>query len=150
MQVEFLGMLGAMGSAISFVQAAVLESGAIRRAEWDGWSLGLMACFAVFLFAMYSLTALFLTEADATLFNLSLLTSDVYAVIYRWRFQHSRVNALYLVAFACTCLGLWVYQRPGPVNEPVLSDEQVAERRAGGCGEIEPPSWSRDEELEVG
>jgi hypothetical protein len=106
-QVEVLAMLGAWGSVISIVQAAALEGKALvevrtspiasrtpmisivadmlrprltRQVQWTASSVAALLVFAVLLFLMYSLTAHFLTEADATLFNLSLLTSDGYSL----------------------------------------------------------------------
>lgn len=117
-------MLGIMGTAISMIQAAILEWPQLHSLSWSGATLGIMAAFAAFLFTMYSLTALFLTESDATLFNLSLLTSDVYAVVYRWTFLHSKVNALYLVAYGCTSVGLGLYSIASPVNLSAEDDLQ--------------------------
>jgi solute carrier family 35 protein F1/2 len=42
---------------------------------------GLMACFALALFFMYSFTPYMMVWGSATVFNLSLLTSDVFAII---------------------------------------------------------------------
>jgi solute carrier family 35 protein F1/2 len=41
----------------------------------------LILAFAICLFAMYSIVPYMLVLAGATLFNLSLLTSDVYAIV---------------------------------------------------------------------
>jgi solute carrier family 35 protein F1/2 len=43
--------------------------------------VGLLVSFGLCLFAMYSLTPYMLLWTGATLFNLSLLTSDAYAII---------------------------------------------------------------------
>ncbi|KAF8397842.1 hypothetical protein HHK36_016767 [Tetracentron sinense] len=45
----------------------------------------------------------------STLFNLSLLTSDMWAVLIRIFFYHQQVDWLYYLAFGVVALGLIVY-----------------------------------------
>jgi len=66
-------------------------------------------------------------QADATLFNLSLLTSDVYAVLYRYFAQNQPVSWLYGLGFFFTLGGLGLYHVPGAVNP-----RERARRREGG------------------
>ena len=106
---EALGMLGAWGTAISCAQAACLEVGALRAVVWNPRIPLLILGYQASLFGMYVLTSVFLMEGDAALFNLSLLTSDVYAVLYTWRVQHGRVTWLYGAAFSVTLSGLALY-----------------------------------------
>lgn len=64
---------------------------------------------------MYSLTSTFLERADAALFNLNLLTSDVYILIWAWLWQGQQFSWLYAVAFALTLSGLALYHtQPTP------------------------------------
>jgi solute carrier family 35 protein F1/2 len=49
---------------------------------WSGPVVGLLLGFAGFLFLMYSVVPYVLILSGSTLFNLSLLTSDAYAVIF--------------------------------------------------------------------
>jgi solute carrier family 35 protein F1/2 len=81
---EFLGMLGIFGFIITTVQLLLLDyfvdyhSTHLAHVDWaDPTIIMLLATFVGSLFAFYVSTALFLESADATLFNLSLLTSDV-------------------------------------------------------------------------
>ncbi|EWM24522.1 solute carrier family 35 member f1 [Nannochloropsis gaditana] len=119
---EFLGMLGGLGTILAGVQALVLELGREggREGGKEGWGveMGYLVGFAVTLAIMYTLTARFLTEADATLFNLSLLTSDAYGVFYRYVALHQPVSYLYGVGFCLTLGGLGIYHVPGAVNSP--------------------------------
>lgn len=112
-------MLGLFGSIISVIQAAALESGSLHSLQTDTASLIALLLFALLLFTMYTLTAHFLKRADATLFNISLLTSDVWAVLFRYLYQGSRVNWLYGLAFLLMALGLGLYHCGAPdVNDP--------------------------------
>lgn len=106
---ELLGHLGALGFGLSAAQAALLESG-----RWAGlpWTPAAVACFAGFaatMFALYSCVTIFLGMADSALFNLSLLTSDVYAVIFTVFVSGKRLTPLYFVALATTSAGLLLY-----------------------------------------
>ena len=80
-RVEYLGMLGLFGTIISGVQVGLLERDELAKVPWDWDVFGLLFGYAVVLFAMYTLTSRFLVFDDAVLFNLSLLTSDVWAVL---------------------------------------------------------------------
>ena len=106
----FLTRLGLCGSAISFTQAAIFERHALTNAHWTGAAIGAWVGYSASLTSLYYLTSWFLVNADAVsgspyrqwanarppthrptdptdlqpqaLFNLSLLTSDVYAVLF--------------------------------------------------------------------
>src|SRR5690349_13339001 len=84
-QHEFLGVMGAFGTVLSLVQSLALEHDAIRHGSDHGWDIttvALLVGFVGFLNLMYTQTSLFLCTGDAALFNLSLLTSDLYAVLF--------------------------------------------------------------------
>ena len=76
--VRFLGCLGACGAAISATQALLLERVSLfSTTTWSGWGLAAWGGYTACLGAAYATTSWFLVGADAALFNLSLLTSDV-------------------------------------------------------------------------
>ena len=60
---------------------------------------------------MYSITPIFLRHYDATLLNLSVLTSDVYAVIAGVKLFGEHLHFLYFFAFAVVVAGVFVYPR---------------------------------------
>jgi solute carrier family 35 protein F1/2 len=121
---RFLGRLGACGAALSLAQALVFERHAFSSASsrgraplWrNGAGLVAWAAYTGALSAAYALTSWFLVGADAALFNLSLLTADVYAVLFAWFAEGVAVSPLYGVAFACTMSGLTVYHRAPPAT----------------------------------
>eukprot|EP00931_Biecheleriopsis_adriatica_P008873 TRINITY_DN110009_c0_g1_i1.p1 TRINITY_DN110009_c0_g1~~TRINITY_DN110009_c0_g1_i1.p1 ORF type:complete len:362 (-),score=66.28 TRINITY_DN110009_c0_g1_i1:40-1083(-) len=113
---EVLGMLGLCGSIVSCVQTAAVEGRGLTEVAWSWQTVGLIFGFQMCLFGMYVLTSVFLQVADATLFNLSLLTSDVYSILYSWQVQHRQISKVYGVAFATTLSGLVLYHtQPPPV-----------------------------------
>ncbi|CAE8606459.1 unnamed protein product, partial [Polarella glacialis] len=92
---EALGMLGLWGSAISCIQAGLLEGQEVAQITWSLQSVLCLLGFQLCLFGMYVLTSVFLVSADAALFNLSLLTSDVYSVLFSYIVQHQRFGWTY-------------------------------------------------------
>merc|ERR1712187_554118 len=104
-----MAMLGVFGTLISSIQAWVLERNVIEEVVWAPETIWSLLGFQVCLFGMYVLTSVFLMIADAALFNLSLLTSDVYSVFFAWRFQHQQISWIYSAAFATTLSGLVLY-----------------------------------------
>lgn len=114
---EALGMLGLCGIVISVIQAMVLEREAFLQITWHSSTVANLLGFQMCLFGMYVLTSVFLSFADAAIFNLSMLTSDIYSVIWAWGFQHQRPTWLYGAAFATTLSGLILYySKPMPTK----------------------------------
>lgn len=116
-RVEYLAMLGCFGTLVCGVQALALEheqlSALSAQAASSGWY---MAGFVGCLFAMYSLTAAFLQRSDATVFNLSLLTSDVWAILASIALFNDGIQPLYFVAFGVIIAGVFLYNTSAPVK----------------------------------
>jgi hypothetical protein len=114
---EFLGYLGCFGFGIAVVQCMLVDLQGMRRANFTGKVIGAICGFVVCLFLMYTNTTAFLQHGDAVLFNLSLLTSDVYAVVFTYFFSGYLVSWLYFVAFALVIVGLVLYHsQPAPLH----------------------------------
>lgn len=116
-------MLGICGAIISGLQIFVCDFEAMQRAAWslEIWLyiFGFVSC----LFCMYVNTSVFLESGDSTFFNLSLLTSDVYAVIFSYFFTGDLVHWLYFVGFGLVLLGLFLYHSSKqPVSSIVCAD----------------------------
>lgn len=114
---EALGMLGLWGSVINCSQAWILEGTQLVQVAWTWRLLGSILGFQFCLFGMYVMTSIFLQISDATVFNLSLLTSDVYSIIFSWQVQHRYISWMYGFAFATTLSGLVLYHTQPPVFE---------------------------------
>jgi solute carrier family 35 protein F1/2 len=63
------------------------------------------------------------------MFNLSLLTSDMWAILIRTFGYHEKVDWLYFLAFATTATGLIIYSMKEKDEEEQRSGEVVSERR---------------------
>lgn len=125
---EALGMLGVCGTLISCFQAAILERTALERCVWSTSAVISLVGFQLCLFAMYTIFSAFLAIADVTLFNLSILTSDFYSVLYSWQVQGGSPSWMYAGAFSTTLFGLVFYN-----TQPMPS--VVEQPGCGACGE---------------
>jgi solute carrier family 35 protein F1/2 len=111
---QFLGHLGGYGAVIAFIQFMATDFHRVETAHFSIEIIFSMIGFILCLFFMYTNTTAYLVDSDATLFNLSLLTSDVYAVIFSYFFYGSLVSWMYFLAFALVILGLFVYHSEKP------------------------------------
>eukprot|EP00746_Dinoflagellata_sp_MGD_P016856 gnl/MRDRNA2_/MRDRNA2_138315_c0_seq1.p1 gnl/MRDRNA2_/MRDRNA2_138315_c0~~gnl/MRDRNA2_/MRDRNA2_138315_c0_seq1.p1 ORF type:complete len:393 (-),score=28.01 gnl/MRDRNA2_/MRDRNA2_138315_c0_seq1:219-1316(-) len=132
---EALGLLGFCGSCISVVQAFVVERHKLANCTWSPdlifWFLGYQMC----MFGLYTLTSVFLKKADAALFNLSLLTSDIFSIVYTRFSQHRNVSWLYGVALCVTMSGVTLYfKQPTPTSHHLHGDTQLLDDRL-----LQPP-----------
>lgn len=143
--IEVLAMLGLFGSIVSTIQAAVLEHKEIAKLQLhDAKIILFLLGYALCLFAFYTLVPIMLRVSSAAFFNLSLLTSDVWAVILRGTLFHHFVGPLYFVAAVIVTGGLVLYNlapecKPdtsdgehGPIASPP-SDEVPSSGKFGGA-----------------
>ncbi len=85
--------------------------------------VGLLLGFAGCLFLLYSLVPLLLKQSSATVMNLSLLTSDVYSLLFGLFLFHLKFSWLYFLAFGLVVAGLIVYnQAPEVARETKEAD----------------------------
>ena len=82
---EALGMLGLCGSVISCVQAISLEGHIFVEIDWAWKDVACLLGFQACLFGVYMLVSIFLQISDAAVFNMSLLTCDVYSILFSWQ-----------------------------------------------------------------
>jgi len=108
-RVEVVAMLGIFGALISTIQLVILERKELESLDWSYSIVLLFLGFGLSMFAFYTLVPFLLKMTGATLFNLSLLTSDMWAVLIRIFFYHKAVDWLYYVAFAVVVVGLTIY-----------------------------------------
>ncbi|CAM0955298.1 unnamed protein product [Alopecurus aequalis] len=108
-RVELVAMLGLFGLLVSTIQIFIFERNTVQAVAWSPTMISLFAGFAVALFVFYTITPLVLKMSGSTLFNLSLLTSDMWAVAIRVLFYQEQINWLYYLAFTVVAIGLIIY-----------------------------------------
>ncbi|KAF4320288.1 hypothetical protein JM18_005056 [Phytophthora kernoviae] len=113
-RMEFLGVVGFFGFLISSVQAVYFEGDIVLAVEWTWPSAICLLGYIITLFVMYTSTSIFLTTGDAAVFNLSLLTSDFFAVVAAKYLFDEELSNLYFVGFSLIIAGVYVYNRSAP------------------------------------
>eukprot|EP00941_MAST-03F_sp_MAST-3F-sp1_P006067 g6067.t1 len=117
---EYLGMIGVFGVFISIFQSLLLEEKNVDSVSWDFRKLSFMAGYVFCLSAMYILTSFFLQVADSAFFNMSLLTSDLWAVVTSFLLCGIFPQKSYYLALVLIVLGVYTY-----------STEKVETRKRG-------------------
>ncbi|KAF9598053.1 hypothetical protein IFM89_024040 [Coptis chinensis] len=91
--------------------------------------ISLFAAFALSTFVFYTIVPLVMKMSGSALFNLSNLTSDMWAVIIRLFFYHQKLDWLYFLSFAVVAVGLVIYsatdEDPGAANDVEVGDPSV-------------------------
>ena len=121
---EYFGMLGLFGSLISMIQIGVLESEVLVK-YFDGTALCsgsssflLLAAFVGAAYVFFIGMGHFLIVSEAALFNLSMLTGDVWAVLFSVFEEKEIPTKLFFISLTVTVLGVFVYEMsPSPIIE---------------------------------
>lgn len=79
---EVVGMLSFFATFINFVQLMILERNEFAAFSQQPFSIGMMVIYTVCMFCIYSLGPIMFRMSGAVVFNLSLLTSDFYGLIF--------------------------------------------------------------------
>ncbi|KAH1140730.1 hypothetical protein AAZX31_10G281700 [Glycine max] len=108
-RVELMAMLGLFGGIISAIQISILERNELKSIHWSAGAVLPFVGFAVAMFMFYSLVPVLLKINGSTMLNLSLLTSDMWAVLIRIFAYHEKVDWMYYVAFGAVVVGLIIY-----------------------------------------
>lgn len=108
-RIELMAMLGVFGAVISGIQISILEREELHSIKWNAGAVLPFLGFALAMFLFYSTVPTVLKICGATMLNLSLLTSDMWAVLIRIFAYHEKVDWMYFVAFAGTAGGLLIY-----------------------------------------
>jgi len=114
---EFLGMIGIVCSVVSGIQSVAIERDVIYNIEWTWHVVLLIICFVICQYMYYTLMPWVITLSSATVVNLSLLTSDLYTLMFGLFLFGYKFSYLYFVAFGGIFLGLIIYNwKPAPVS----------------------------------
>jgi len=134
---EVIGQLGMWGALISGIQAAGLEHKGMTAAPWNGAIIGLLVAYTAAMLILYTVAPILYRMASSAYYNISLLTSDFYGLLFGLFLFHYSPYWLYFVAFAVVVTGLIIYfwhatpeeqgkldpQRPSYVNQVRDLDE---------------------------
>eukprot|EP00117_Sycon_ciliatum_P027157 scpid66470/ scgid22123/ Solute carrier family 35 member F2 len=109
---EFLGMLGFLASFVCGIQILALERSELSDVDWatHGTSVGLLAIgFAIFQLLVYLVMPFAVRQSSAVTINLSLLTADLYSLLFGLFLFSYKFSGLYFLAFILILAGLITY-----------------------------------------
>ncbi|KAK6914414.1 Solute carrier family 35 member SLC35F1/F2/F6 [Dillenia turbinata] len=88
---------------------SILERNELKNIHWSAGARLPFFGFAAAMFLFYSGVPILLKISGSTMLNLSLLTSDMWAVLIRIFAYHEKVDWMYYIAFAAVAVGLIIY-----------------------------------------
>ncbi|KAG8220937.1 solute carrier family 35 member SLC35F1/F2/F6 [Butyriboletus roseoflavus] len=106
---EVVGQLGMWGTLINGIQASALEHYAMTQASWNGATIGFLLAYTAAMFILYTTAPLLYRSASSPFYNISLLTSDFYGLLFGLFLFHYSPFWLYFPAFAVVIVGLIIY-----------------------------------------
>mmetsp|Transcript_8969 Transcript_8969/g.17311 ORF Transcript_8969/g.17311 Transcript_8969/m.17311 type:complete len:312 (+) Transcript_8969:242-1177(+) len=118
---KWLSLIGSFAAVIMLIESMSLELSDIKRLvlpEEFGCIFGFAGC----LLSLYSIAPYYFEAYGATVYNLSMLTTSLYALIFQVLFIGVySTDWLYFVGIGFVIIGIVVYNLPPP---PVKSEEQ--------------------------
>jgi solute carrier family 35 protein F1/2 len=79
---EVVGQMGLWGTLINGIQAAGLEHNAMKQAVWNGATIGLLIAYTAAMIILYTVAPMIYRSASSAYYNISLLTSDFYGLLF--------------------------------------------------------------------
>ncbi|XP_042482970.1 solute carrier family 35 member F2-like isoform X2 [Macadamia integrifolia] len=140
-RVELMAMLGLFGAIVSACQISILERQELQSIQWSAGAVLPFIGFALAMFLFYSFVPILLKHNGSTMLNLSLLSSDMWAVLIRIFAYGEKVDWMYFISFAAVAVGLIIYSWGS--KEDDKSKVRVAEDTA-------EQSNTMDEEAAIG
>lgn len=127
---EYLGMLGFVGFFACTILALCLERDEIIDLFEDtanlGRSLSVIVIYVPLLVLYYVTASVFLVSSDATLLNLSLQASNLWAIVFSQLAFHDAPTPIFYLALIMVVSGVFVYELCGnsqSVEDPTTLDE---------------------------
>ncbi|KAG6821458.1 hypothetical protein H0H93_010182 [Arthromyces matolae] len=129
---EVVGQLGMWGTLINGIQAAGLEHEAMKLATWNRMTIGILVAYTAAMFILYTVAPMLYRLASSTYYNLSLLTSDFWGLLFGLFLYHYRPYWLYFIAYIVVIAGLITYfwhSTPEEQGESVPSAPSYVNKR---------------------
>jgi len=137
---EVVGQVGMWGIIVAGAQTSALEHKLWMTASWNGATIGLLIGYTAAMFLLYSVAPILYRIASSAYFNIALLTSDFYGLLFGLFLFHYSPFWLYFPAFAVVMVGLITYFWHATPEEQGESDVRTPEylgKIRGGASHVE-------------
>lgn len=142
-RIQLMAMLGLFGAIVSAGQIAILEREELKSIKWTAGAILPFIGFAIAMFLFYTIVPVLLKLSGSTMLNLSLLTSDMWAVLIRIFAYHEKVDWMYFIAFAAVTVGLIVYSWAEKSDEEADASQVKANDEEAAIDNLNQSSSSR-------
>ncbi|KII87432.1 hypothetical protein PLICRDRAFT_43071 [Plicaturopsis crispa FD-325 SS-3] len=145
---EVVGQMGMWGTLINGIQAAGLEHVVMTQVVWNGATIGLIIAYTAAMFILYTVAPLIYRTASSAYYNISLLTSDFYGLLFGLFLFHYSPFWLYFPSFVVVIIGLIIYFWSATPEEQGRLDPQApayVRRKHPGDNVAGVSSLGRDE-----
>ncbi|KAI9512273.1 hypothetical protein F5148DRAFT_1273883 [Russula earlei] len=105
---EVVGQLGMWGTIINGVQASIIEHNKMKTATWSHRNIALLFAYTAAMYILYTVAPLLYRLASSAYFNLSLLSSDFYGLLFDL-VEHFQPHWLYFPSSTVVLQGLVFY-----------------------------------------
>ncbi|KAL1928326.1 hypothetical protein VTP01DRAFT_2682 [Rhizomucor pusillus] len=127
---EVNGMFTLFAAIINLVQMVILERNEFSAFVNNSYAIALVIVYTICMFILYSLAPVLFRWGSAVLYNLSLLTSDFYSLIFGLGLFGYSVTVMYPFAYVVIILGIGIYHIfPAPVPIIEKDDDPTKKRR---------------------
>ncbi|KAI9314881.1 hypothetical protein BX666DRAFT_421939 [Dichotomocladium elegans] len=116
---EVNGSFTLFAALINLVQLMILERNEFSTFVDNGYAIGMIIVYTICMVVLYSLAPVMFRWSSAVIYNLSLLTSDFWSLIFGLGLFGYTVSVLYPPAFVVTIVGITIYYI-FPAPEPVI------------------------------
>ncbi|CAO3624468.1 unnamed protein product [Cunninghamella echinulata] len=129
---EVIGMFTFFATFINLILLMALERNELSQLSNQPEAIGMIVVYTVCMFVLYSLAPVLFRLGSAVLYNISLLTSDFYGLIFGLGLFGYKVNAMYPFAYVIILVGILIYHifpAPAPQIGTFDKEKMEAERR---------------------
>lgn len=106
---EVIGQIGFWGCIINAIQGAGLEHDLFAQQVWSGKTIGLLIAYTAAMLSLYTLAPILFRLSSSPFYNLSIMTANVYTLLFGLRLYGYRPYFLYFIAYVFVITGLLIY-----------------------------------------
>lgn len=106
---EVVGALGLVGFIVNGILVGGYEHATVYESAWTGRNVGLLMAYVSAMVILYSVAPLLFRFASAPFYNISLMTSDFYSLLFGLFLFHYKPYFLYFIAYPMVLIGLLTY-----------------------------------------
>ena len=109
---EYLAMMSMWTVGVSGIQCLALEFDRLRATNFTAATVAYLEGFICVMFIIYTCVPLFIAYSSSTYFNLSLLCSDGYSLVFSVFLLGFVITGSFLLAYTLIIVGLATYHTP--------------------------------------